>query len=70
MKSDEMFWKNKKLKTLVNELITITRGNIEINKIGKSKAYARNGNVMTRAQMIKISTGHNKAMQSQATRRM
>ena len=49
-----MFWKNKKLKTPVNESNTITSENIEINKVGKkkTKAYAPNGNEMTRAQMI------------------
>ena len=35
MKTDEMFWKNKKLKTLVNEFNTITGESIEINKAGK-----------------------------------
>ena len=70
MKSDELFWKNKKLKTLANEFDTIAREHTEINKVGKnkSKAYASNGNVMTRAQMIKILSDHNKTMQSQATR--
>ena len=45
---------------------------VMINKVGKtkSKTYASNGNVMTRNQMIKIVTGHNKTMQSQATRGM
>ena len=70
MKTDEMFWKNKKLKTPVNEFNAITEESIYNNKIGKktSKAYASNGTVMTRAQMIQILTDHNKAMQSQATR--
>ena len=72
MKTDEMFWKNKKPQTIVNEFNTITCENIEINKVGrkKSKAYASNGNVMARSQMIKILTEHNKTMQSQATRGM
>ena len=32
-----MFWKNKKLKTLVNEFNTITGEHIEINKVEKKK---------------------------------
>ena len=65
-----MFWKNKKLKTLVNEFNTITGENIEINRVGKkqSKAFASNGNEMTRAQTIKVLIEHNKTMASQATR--
>ena len=72
MKTDELFWKNKQLQTIVNEFNTITGEIIEINKVGKnkSKAYASNGNVMTRSRMIKILTEHNKTMQSQATRGM
>ena len=71
-KTYDNFWKNKRLQTIVNEFNTITGENIEINKVGKkkSKAYASNGNVMTRNQMIKILTEHNKTMQSQATRGM
>ena len=71
-KTDDNFWKNKRLQTLVNEFNIETGENIEINKVGKkkSKAYASNGNVMTRNQMIKILTEHNKTMQSQATRGM
>ena len=71
-KTDDNFWKNKRLQTIVNEFNTVTGENIEINKVGKkkSKAYASNGNVMTRNQMIKILTEHNKTMQSQATRGM
>ena len=55
-KTDYNFRKNKKLQTIVNEFNTITCENIEINKVGKkkSKAYASNGNVMVRIQMIKI----------------
>ena len=66
-----MFWKNKKLKTLANEFNAIME-NIEINKTGKkkSKAYASNGNVMTRAQTIKNLIDLNKTMQSQAARGM
>ena len=66
------FGKNKKLKTLVDEFNTITCENTEINKAGKnkSKTYASNGNVMTRAQMIQILIDHIKTMQSQATRGM
>ena len=69
-KTDDMFRKNKKLKTLVNEFNTITGEHIEINKVGKnkSKAHAPDGNEMTRAQMIKTLTEHNKTMASQATR--
>ena len=37
MKTDEMFWKNEKLKALVNEFNTITCDNIEINKVEKEK---------------------------------
>ena len=72
MKTDELFWINKELQTIVNEFNTITGENIEINKVGKkkSKAYASNGNVMSRSQMVKILTEHNKTMQSQATRGM
>ena len=72
METDEMFRNNKKLKTLVSEFNAITIEIIEIDKIGKkkSKAYASNGNVMTKAQMIKILTGHTKTMQPQATRGM
>ena len=72
MKTDELFWKSKKLQTIVNEFTTITCESIEINKVGKkqSKAYAGNGNVMTRSQVIKILAEHNKTMQSQATRGM
>ena len=68
-KTDDNCWKNKRLQTLVNEFSIVIGENIEINKIGKkkSKAYASNGNVMTRNQMIKILTEHNKTMQSQAT---
>ena len=71
-KTYEMFCRNKKLKTLVNEFNTITCEYIEINKVGKkkTKAYATNGNEMARAQMIKILTEHNKTMASQATRGM
>ena len=36
-KTDEMFWKNKKLKTVVNEFNTITGEHIEINKVEKKK---------------------------------
>ena len=70
MKTDEMLWKNQKLKTLVNEFNTLTGESIEINKVGKNKlkAYATNGNEMTRTQTIKILTEHNKTMQPQATR--
>ena len=35
MKTDELFWKNKKPQTTVNEFNTITGETIEINKIGK-----------------------------------
>ena len=35
--TDEKFWKNEKLKTLVNEFNTITSENVEINKVGKKK---------------------------------
>ena len=72
MKLDELFWKNEKPKTIVNEFNTITCEHIEINKVveNTSKAYASNCNVMTRSQMMKILTEHNKAMQSQATRGM
>ena len=71
-KTDEMRWKNKKLKTLVNEFNTITVERVELNKAGKkkTKAYTTNGNEMTRVQMIKIITGHNKTVASQATRGM
>ena len=34
-KTDDNFWKNKKLQTIVNEFITVTGENIEINKVGK-----------------------------------
>ena len=70
MKTYEMLWGNKKLKTLVNEFYIISCQNVEINKAGekKSKAYATNGNEMTRNEMIRIITEHNKTMQSQATR--
>ena len=72
METDELFWKNKKPQTIVNEFNTITCENIEINKVGKKKpkAYATNGNVITRSQMTKVLTEHNKTMQSQATRGM
>ena len=64
-----MVWKNKKLKTLVTEFNTITGESIETNKVGKKmQKHAPNGNEMTRAQMIKILTVHNKTMASQATR--
>ena len=36
MKSDELFWKKKKLQTIVNEFNTITGENIEINKVGEN----------------------------------
>ena len=36
-KTDEMCWKNKKLKTLVNEFNAITCEKIEINKVEKKK---------------------------------
>ena len=63
---------NKKLKTFVDEFDTITGENIEINKVGKkkSKAYACNGNVMTRAQMIKFFLLIIIQLQSQAIRGM
>ena len=63
---------NKKLKTFVDEFDTITGENIEINKVGKkkSKAYASNGNVMTRAQMIKFFLLIIIQLQSQAIRGM
>ena len=35
MKSDELFWKKKKLQTIVNEFNTMTGENIESNKVGK-----------------------------------
>ena len=71
-KSDELFWKNKEPQTIVYEFNTITCEMIEINNAGKNqtKAYASSGNVMTRSQMIKILTEHNKTMQSQAKRGM
>ena len=71
-KTDDDFWKNKKLQTIVNEFNTTTGEHFEINKVGKkkSKAYASNGNVMTRNQMINILKEHNKTMQSQAARGM
>ena len=72
MNTDDNFWKNKKLQTIGNEFNTITGEIIEINKVGKnkSKAYASNGNVMTRNQMINILTEHDKTMQSQTARGM
>ena len=71
-KTYDNFWKNKRLQTIVNEFNTITGESIEINKVGKkkSKAYAGNGNVMTRNQMIRTLTEHKRTMQSQATRGM
>ena len=65
-----MFWKNKKLKTFVNEFSTITCEHVEINKVGKNKlkTYATNGNEMARTQIIKILSEHKKTMQSQATK--
>ena len=35
MKTDELFWKNKQLQTIVNEFNTKACENIEINKVGK-----------------------------------
>ena len=71
-KTDHIFWKNTRLQTIVNEFNIITGENIEINKVGKkkSKAYASNGDVMTRNLMNNNLTEHNKTMQSQATRGM
>ena len=45
-----MFWRNTKLKALVNEFNTIACEIIEINKVGKkkSKASATNGDEMTK----------------------
>ena len=70
--SDDNFWTNKRLQTIVNKFKTITGESVEINKVGgeEIKTYASNGNVMTRNQMIRILTEHNKTMQSQATRGM
>ena len=44
-----MFWRNTKLKALVNEFNTIACEIIEINKVGKkkSKASATSGDEMT-----------------------
>jgi len=69
--TNEHFWHIKQLKTVVKEFNARTGYNIEIRKEGRvSKAYAPNGNEMTKSQMIKIIIEHNKKMNSQALKGM
>ena len=69
--TNERFWHTKQLRTIVKEFNTRTGSDIELKKKGRvSKAYAPNGNEMTKTQMIKIIIEQNMKMSTQALRGM
>jgi hypothetical protein len=69
--TNERVWHTKQLRTIVKEFNTRTGSDIKLNKKGRvSKAYAPNGNEMSKTQMIKIIIEHNMKMSSQALRGM
>ena len=71
MNTDDNFWKNKKLQTIVNEFNTITGESIEIHKVGKKRSsICEQWQCNDERPNYKILTEHNKTMQSQATRGM